>query len=92
MLESDYVETRHMGHGGRQRHMSDALRFTVHYSDGGDGWIMAQVEGVPGAISQGRNRAEARENVTDALRLMLTPAPAKNADPDRGARSWDRAP
>ena len=24
--------------------MSDTLRFTVHYSDGGDGWIMVQVE------------------------------------------------
>ena len=34
---------------------------------------MAQVEEVPGAISQGRTREEARENVTDALRLMLKP-------------------
>jgi len=24
--------------------MSDTLRFTIHYSDGGDGWIMAQVQ------------------------------------------------
>ena len=45
--------------------MSDTLRFTIHYSDGGDGWIMAQVEEVPGAISQGRTREEARANVTD---------------------------
>jgi predicted RNase H-like HicB family nuclease len=28
---------------------------------------------VPGAISQGRSRAEARENLIDALRLMLSP-------------------
>ena len=28
---------------------------------------------VPGALSQGRTREEARENVIDALRLMLTP-------------------
>jgi hypothetical protein len=28
---------------------------------------------VPGALSQGRPREEARENVIDALRLMLTP-------------------
>jgi predicted RNase H-like HicB family nuclease len=27
---------------------------------------------VPGAISQGRTREEARENVIDALQLMLT--------------------
>ncbi len=34
---------------------------------------MAQVEEVPGAISQGRTREEARENVIDALRTVLTP-------------------
>jgi predicted RNase H-like HicB family nuclease len=28
---------------------------------------------IPGAISQGRTRDEARENVIDALRLMLSP-------------------
>jgi predicted RNase H-like HicB family nuclease len=63
--------------------MSDSLRFTIRYSDGGEGWIMAQVEEVPGAISQGRTRAEARENVVDALRLMLTPDPDQPTDPDR---------
>lgn len=63
--------------------MSEALRFTIHYSDDGDGWIMAQVEEVPGAISQGRTREEARENVTDALRLMLKPDPENTADPNR---------
>jgi predicted RNase H-like HicB family nuclease len=63
--------------------MSGALRFTIRYTDGGEGWIMAQIEEVPGAISQGRTRAEARENVIDALRLMLTPEPGQPADPDR---------
>lgn len=63
--------------------MGDALRFTIRYSDGGDGWIMAQVEEVPGAMSQGRTRPEARENVVDALRLMLKPEPDETADPDR---------
>jgi predicted RNase H-like HicB family nuclease len=63
--------------------MSDTLRFTIRYSDGGEGWIMAQVEEIPGAISQGRTRPEARENVIDALRLMLKPEPDRPADPDR---------
>ena len=63
--------------------MSDALRFTIRYSDGGEGWTMAQVEEVPGAVSQGRTRPEARENVIDALRLMLKPEPDQTADPDR---------
>lgn len=44
---------------------------------------MAQVEEVPGAISQGRTREEARLNVTGALRLMLAPDPDVPADPDR---------
>lgn len=65
--------------------MGDALDFTIHYSDAGDGWIMAQVEEVPGAISQGRTRAEARVNVIDALRLMLKPEPDQPSDPDRKA-------
>lgn len=63
--------------------MSEALRFTVHYSDGGDGWIMAQVDEVPGAISQGRTREEARKNIADALRLMLKPEPGETGDPNR---------
>lgn len=55
--------------------MSDALHFTIVYEDGDDGWLVAQVKEVPGAVSQGRTRAEARENVIDALRLMLSPEP-----------------
>jgi predicted RNase H-like HicB family nuclease len=37
------------------------------------GWIVARVLEVPGALSQGRTREEARENVLDALRTVLTP-------------------
>ena len=55
--------------------MSDTLRLTVIYEDAGDGWILARVPQVPGALSQGRTRDEARTNVIDALRLMLTPEP-----------------
>ena len=55
--------------------MSESLRFTIVYEDGDDGWLVAQVKEVPGAVSQGRTRAEARENVIDALRLMLSPEP-----------------
>jgi predicted RNase H-like HicB family nuclease len=64
--------------------VGDALRFTIRYSDGGEDWVMAQVEEVPGAISQGRTRSDARENVIDALRLMLRPEPEPDqiVDPD----------
>ena len=54
--------------------MSDTLRMTITYDEPDeDGWIVARVVELPGALSQGRTREEARENVVDALRLMLAP-------------------
>jgi predicted RNase H-like HicB family nuclease len=51
---------------------TEKLRLTIAYGEPDeDGWIVARVEGVPGAISQGRTRLEARRNVVDALRLVL---------------------
>ena len=41
------------------------LSLTVHFEDAGNGWVMATVPEVPGAISQGRTRAEACENEGD---------------------------
>jgi predicted RNase H-like HicB family nuclease len=52
---------------------AERLTLTVHFEDAGDGWVMATIPEVPGAISQGRTRAEARENVIDALQTLLTP-------------------
>ena len=52
----------------------EKLRMTIDFEGPDeDGWIVAQVVEVPGAISQGRTRSEARDNVIDALRLMLSP-------------------
>lgn len=51
----------------------ERITLTIHFEDAGEGWIMATVPEVPGAISQGRTRAEARENVIDALQTILTP-------------------
>jgi predicted RNase H-like HicB family nuclease len=54
--------------------LSETLRLTITYDEPDeDGWIVARVLEVPGAISQGRTHEEARENVVDALRLMLAP-------------------
>ncbi|HEX4518479.1 MAG TPA: type II toxin-antitoxin system HicB family antitoxin [Gaiellaceae bacterium] len=54
--------------------MDERLRLTINYEDPDEeGWIVASVVEVPGASSQGRTRDEARGNVIDALRLMLTP-------------------
>lgn len=51
----------------------DTVNLTIHYEDGGDGWVTATIPEVPGAISQGRTRDEARHNVIDALQTVLTP-------------------
>jgi predicted RNase H-like HicB family nuclease len=57
-----------------------ALDLTILYEDGDDGWIVASIPAVPGVFSQGRDRAEARENVLDALALMLSPEPVEAGD------------
>ena len=54
--------------------MGERLQLTITYDEPDeDGWIVASVVEVPGAMSQGRTRDEARANVIDALRLMLSP-------------------
>jgi hypothetical protein len=54
--------------------MSDRLRLTIAFDEpdemAGSSPVSSRCRG---ALSQGRSRAEARENVIDALRLMLTP-------------------
>jgi predicted RNase H-like HicB family nuclease len=51
--------------------MSEPLRLTIVYEESGDGWILASVPEVPGAVSQGHTRQEARDNVIDALHGIL---------------------
>jgi predicted RNase H-like HicB family nuclease len=63
--------------------IDESLRFTIVYEDGGEGWIMARVVEVPGAMSQGRSREEGHANVLDALRLMLSPEPDEAPAEDR---------
>jgi predicted RNase H-like HicB family nuclease len=62
---------------GRTRYrstMAASVDFTISFdSPDEEGWIVARVLEVPGAMSQGRTREEARENALDALRTVLTP-------------------
>ncbi len=54
--------------------MLPSIDFTIAFDEPDEqGWIVARVLEVPGALSQGRTRGEARENVLDALRTVLTP-------------------
>jgi predicted RNase H-like HicB family nuclease len=78
-------EWRPAGAGATVWRMSETLRLTVVYEDGGDGWIVASIPEVPGAHSQGHTRAEARENVIDALQTMLTPDEELQEPSDREA-------
>lgn len=62
------------------RDVSETMDLTIVYEDGDDGWIVASTPSVPGVLSQGRTREEARENVLDALALMLSPEPIEAGD------------
>jgi len=54
--------------------MNERLRLTIAFEDPDEeGWIVARVVEVPGALSQGRTREEARENLLDALQVVLAP-------------------
>jgi len=54
--------------------MRETLHLTIRYQAGEEGRIVASTPQVPGALSQGRTREEARANVLHALRLMLVRA------------------
>jgi predicted RNase H-like HicB family nuclease len=70
--------------------MSNTLRLTIAFDEPDeDGWVVARVVEVPGALSQGRTREEARENVIDALRLMLTPDDGDPSVVDERTESLD---
>jgi predicted RNase H-like HicB family nuclease len=56
------------------------MDLTIVYEDGDEGWVVASIPAVPGVLSQGRTREEARENVLDALALMLSPEPPQAGD------------
>ncbi len=50
---------------------------TILYEQDEDGWWVAQVPEVQGAVSQGRTQEEARVMVMDALALALRSAPGE---------------
>ena len=60
--------------------MADELALTIVFEPGEEGWVVATIPEVAGVFSQGRTREEARANVIDALRLMLSPEPTGDDD------------
>ena len=47
------------------------MEYTAIIRDVGDGWYMGQCEQVPGAITQGRTVDEVKENLVEAITLVL---------------------
>jgi predicted RNase H-like HicB family nuclease len=45
--------------------------YTVLYQEIEDGWIMASVPELPGAVTQGRDLEEARSMIQEAVTLLL---------------------
>lgn len=58
----------------------EQLDLTIVYEPSEEGWIVATIPEIRGVFSQGRTREEARANVIDALRLMLSPLPGADED------------
>ena len=47
--------------------MSDPLHLTILYEEGDEGWIVSSIPEVPGVLSQGKTKEEAREMALDAV-------------------------
>jgi predicted RNase H-like HicB family nuclease len=52
------------------------VELTIRYEPSENGWMTASIPALPGTISMGRTRGEARENVLDAFAAMLAVNPA----------------
>jgi predicted RNase H-like HicB family nuclease len=48
-----------------------ARRYTVILEDGEDGFVVVSCPALPGCWSQGRTRAEALENIKEAIELYI---------------------
>ncbi len=46
-------------------------QFTVLYQTVEDGWVMATVPELPGAVTQGRDLAEAESMIREAVQLLV---------------------
>ncbi|MDQ6764132.1 MAG: type II toxin-antitoxin system HicB family antitoxin [Bacteroidota bacterium] len=47
------------------------IKFTAIIEKSNDGWYVGQVEEMPSAISQGKTVNELKDNLVDALKLLM---------------------
>jgi predicted RNase H-like HicB family nuclease len=63
--------------------------YEVLYQPIEDGWIMATVPDLPGAVTQGRNLTETREMIKEAVELLLQSYRENAAKDAPGNASWE---
>ena len=64
--------------------------YSVLYQPIEDGWIMATVPELPGAVTQGRNLAEARVMIKDAVEMLLVSYRENEANDAPGNAVWEK--
>ena len=64
-------------------------QYTVVYEEIEDGWVMARVPELPGAVTQGRDQDEAREMIKEAVELLLESYRANAATSAAGNAIWE---
>ena len=47
------------------------MKFTANIEEGENGWYVGQIEEVPASISQGKTIVELKDNLSDALILIM---------------------
>lgn len=47
------------------------MKFTAIIEKGENGWFVGQIEEIPAALAQGKTIGELKENLLDALKLIL---------------------
>jgi predicted RNase H-like HicB family nuclease len=63
--------------------------YHVVYTPIEDGWIMATVPELPGAVTQGRDMNEARANIREAVELVLESYRENAARDASGSAIWE---
>ena len=63
--------------------------FSVIYTPIEDGWIMAAAPELPGAVTQGRDMAEARAMIQEAIALLLASYRENAAKDATGDSVWE---
>ncbi len=47
------------------------MKFRIHITQDEDGWFVAECPALPGCVSQGKTREEARSNIQEAMQGYL---------------------